>query len=154
VYHRRQQPISQAQQGSTFDSQLDTKAISPLIPAPSNPDPVSSNLDDLDMPISLRKRVRRCTQHPLAHYISYHRLSQTHKSFLTSLNTIVIPKSVDEALKDHKWKLAMQEEMKALEKNNTWDLVPRPKGVGLVGCIWVFNLKYNVDGTLRGTRLI
>jgi len=43
----------------------------------------------------------------------------------------------------------MQEEMWALKKNNTWDLVPKPKGVVPVGCRWVFNLKYNADGSLE-----
>ena len=43
----------------------------------------------------------------------------------------------------------MQKEMRALEKNQTWEMVPRPKGVKPVGCRWIFNLKYNADSTLE-----
>jgi len=38
---------------------------------------------------------------------------------LTTLDTIGIPNLVEEALKDKKWELVMQEEMRALKKNNT-----------------------------------
>ncbi|KAJ1408401.1 Gag-polypeptide of LTR copia-type, partial [Sesbania bispinosa] len=38
----------------------------------SNPEPI----DDIDIPIALRKRVRSCTQHPIEKYVSYGKLSQ------------------------------------------------------------------------------
>ncbi|KAA0052170.1 Cysteine-rich RLK (receptor-like protein kinase) 8 [Cucumis melo var. makuwa] len=40
------------------------------------------------------------------------------------------------------------EEMKALEKNRTWEICALPKGHKTVGCKWVFSLKYKADGTL------
>ena len=43
----------------------------------------------------------------------------------------------------------MEEEMRALKKNDTWELVPMPKGVNPMGCRWVYNLKYNADGSLE-----
>ena len=64
------------------------------------------------------------------------------------MDAIVIPTSVEEALKNPKWKEAMLEEMRALNKNHTWDLEAKPKGVKLVGCPWIFNVKFKVDGTL------
>jgi len=42
----------------------------------------------------------------------------------------------------------MDIEMAALEKNNTWDLVPLPKGKHSVGCKWVYTLKYKSGGSL------
>ena len=41
------------------------------------------------------------------------------------------PRSIEEALgmNDAKyWKIAMDEEMASLKKNDTWDLVPFPEG--------------------------
>lgn len=43
----------------------------------------------------------------------------------------------------------MREEMDALEKNKTWEIVEKPKEKNLVGCKWVFTLKYKADGSLE-----
>ena len=43
----------------------------------------------------------------------------------------------------------MKVEMDALEKNKTWDLVELPQGKKIVGCKWVFTVKYKVDGSLE-----
>jgi hypothetical protein len=49
----------------------------------------------------------------------------------------------------------MEEEMKALEQNQTWHLQDFPKGRKVVGCKWVFKKKYNADGFVEhGIRLI
>ncbi|KAL5825491.1 hypothetical protein ACOSQ3_021554 [Xanthoceras sorbifolium] len=43
----------------------------------------------------------------------------------------------------------METEMDALEKNKTWDLVDLPEGKKIVGCKWVYTVKYKADGTLE-----
>ncbi|CAM8878647.1 unnamed protein product [Rhodiola kirilowii] len=35
----------------------------------------------------------------------------------------------------------MKEEMDSLMKNETWELVDRPKGQKLVGCKWIYKRK-------------
>ena len=47
------------------------------------------------------------------------------------------------------WRKGMDEEMRALEKNQTWDIVELPKGKKTVGCKWIFNVKYKANGTLE-----
>ncbi|KAA0050637.1 reverse transcriptase [Cucumis melo var. makuwa] len=47
-----------------------------------------------------------------------------------------------------KWKNAVMEEMKALEKNRTWEICALSKGHKIVGCEWVFSLTYKAYGTL------
>ena len=42
----------------------------------------------------------------------------------------------------------MDEEMDALDVNETWDLVPLPEGKNVIGCKWVYKVKYNSDGTI------
>ena len=43
----------------------------------------------------------------------------------------------------------MNEEMKALQKNSMWEVVDLPEEKILVGCRWVFTIKYKVDGTIE-----
>ena len=91
--------------------------------------------DDSDLPIALRKGVRSCSKrplYPLSSFLSYDKLSSNHKAFLTNLQSIPIPKTLNEALADDNWVKAMKVEMEALENNKTWDLVQLPKGKKLV----------------------
>ena len=77
------------------------------------------------------------------------RLSPQHRNFIVSLNTIFVSNTLSEALSQREWRNAMREEMDALEKNKTWEIVDKLKGNNLVGCKWVFTLKYKVDGSLE-----
>ena len=43
----------------------------------------------------------------------------------------------------------MKEEMEALMKNKTWLLVTLPEGQKIIGCKWVFSIKYKVDGIVE-----
>ncbi|CAJ2640890.1 unnamed protein product [Trifolium pratense] len=107
---------------------------------------------DLHLPIAHRKNTRTCTNkplYPLSNYLCFEQLSTTHKAFLTTLNTTTIPTSLSEALSDRKWKQAMDLEMEALDKNNTWELVSLPNGKKPVGCKWVYTVKYKADGSIE-----
>ena len=48
-----------------------------------------------------------------------------------------------------KWKEAMDAEMKSLEDNDVWDLVPLPAGQNLVGSKWVYKVKTGADGLIQ-----
>ena len=87
--------------------------------------------------------------YPLSHDVSFKKLSWSYKSFLISLNNIHIPTTLSEALFDENWKQTMNAEMEALEKNKTWELVDLPIGKRLVGCKWVYTVKYKVNGSLE-----
>ena len=43
----------------------------------------------------------------------------------------------------------MNEEMKSLQKNETWELVDHPPGKKLVGCRWVYIVKHKANGTIE-----
>ena len=58
-------------------------------------------------------------------------------AFNTSLYASVVPKNVEEALRDPKWKKAMEEEISALKKNEIWEKCHLPKGKKTVGCRWI-----------------
>ncbi|RVW95943.1 Retrovirus-related Pol polyprotein from transposon TNT 1-94 [Vitis vinifera] len=60
-----------------------------------------------------------------------------------------IPNNVQEALTDPRWKTTMNEEMKSLQKNETWELVECPPGKKPVGCRWIYTVKYQADGSIE-----
>eukprot|EP00253_Pinus_taeda_P002725 PITA_02725 len=56
------------------------------------------------------------------------------------------PDTFAEASGHPHWESAMNEEYHSLLANDTWDLVPLPKGRKLVRCKWVYRAKYGPDG--------
>jgi len=59
------------------------------------------------------------------------------------------PFSFEEAQKSIKGQEEMKVEMKAIEKNNTWELTDLPKGVKPIGVVWVFKTKLNEHGKVE-----
>ena len=64
---------------------------------------------------------------------------------MSHLSCVPIHHNVQDALTDPKWKDDVFEEMTALHKNNTWELVELPKGKEIVGCKWVYTVKHKAD---------
>ncbi|KAI0488458.1 hypothetical protein KFK09_028290 [Dendrobium nobile] len=56
------------------------------------------------------------------------------------------PTTINQALSDEFWILAMQEELNQFVRNDVWELVERPKGQSVVGTKWVFKNKVNDSG--------
>jgi hypothetical protein len=57
-------------------------------------------------------------------------------------------KNFEESSQDDDWIRSMNEELDPIEKNNTWDLVPRPEDKNVIGSKWVFKNKMNEKGKL------
>ncbi|GMP81639.1 hypothetical protein CsSME_00036279 [Camellia sinensis var. sinensis] len=107
------------------------------------------SISDLDVPIAIRKGVRNCIKHPIANYLSYQRLSKNHRAFTSRISHLFVPRNIQEALDDPNWKLAVMEEMNALRRSGTWEIVDLPKDKKTVGCKWVFTIKCNADGSVE-----
>ena len=56
------------------------------------------------------------------------------------------PQNVNEACKDECLVKASSEEIEKIEKNNTWELVPRPHDKNIIGTKWIFKNKLNENG--------
>ena len=46
-------------------------------------------------------------------------------------------------MQDPNWRTAMNDEFSALTKHKTWDLVPRPRDVNFIRCMWLFKHKFH-----------
>ena len=68
---------------------------------------------------------------------------------MTHVAEVREPESYVDAAKDANWRASMEEEMRALAENETWDLVNAQKAVKLIGCRWVYKFKYNIDGLVN-----
>ncbi|KAG8474289.1 hypothetical protein CXB51_033531 [Gossypium anomalum] len=62
---------------------------------------------------------------------------------------IVEPTSFEEAEADEGWKQAMVDEIKMIQKNQTWELTERPANRKTIGVKWVYRAKQNADGSLN-----
>ncbi|GJR49992.1 putative RNA-directed DNA polymerase [Tanacetum coccineum] len=94
------------------------------------------------------EKVSRGSRYPIAN-IAKGNLSEEAKAFALSMYSDEIPANTEQALKSKHWKDAMEEEIKALIKNNTWEKRVLPPGKKTVGCRWVFTIKYKPDGTIE-----
>jgi hypothetical protein len=59
------------------------------------------------------------------------------------------PETFTEASQNSNWNKAMEEEITALQQNQTWDLVLRPEDVEPISCKWVYKIKRRTDGTIE-----
>jgi hypothetical protein len=77
--------------------------------------------------------------YPIAKYTTTNHLTEPLKGFVNQISSVIVPKKLKEAITDPKWRQAMNEEMSALLKNNTWEVtnLPDDKRVvgGVNGCI-------------------
>jgi len=62
---------------------------------------------------------------------------------MIGLLSVIEPNTVDEVLSDDGWILAMQEELNQFQRNDVWDLVPKPQKKNIIGTKWVFRNKLN-----------
>jgi len=62
------------------------------------------------------------------------------------LLSLIESATVDEALSDDGWILAMQEDLNQFQRNDVWDLVPKPHHKNIIRTKWIFRNKFNEQG--------
>ena len=67
----------------------------------------------------------------------------------TALATLHKLHTYREASIDPLWQIAMKEELDALSKNHTWDLVTLPLGKSVVGYKWIYKIKTRSNGSIE-----
>jgi hypothetical protein len=64
-------------------------------------------------------------------------------------NPTAEPRHFQAALGIPHWRAAMEQEFQALQKNDTWRLVPPPSGVNIIDSKWVFKVKKHADSSIE-----
>ncbi|CAJ2629918.1 unnamed protein product [Trifolium pratense] len=59
------------------------------------------------------------------------------------------PNDYDEAVKHDVWREAMNQEIQAIERNDTWELATLPEGAKKIGVKWIYKTKYNEKGEIE-----
>ena len=103
---------------------MEDEQVEDELPNPELGSPAPAPLDDhaQDIPPCHSTQVRSVP----THLLDYH--------CYTALTTLHEPHTYREAFTNPLWQIAMKEELDALSKNHTWDLVTLPFGKSVVGC--------------------
>ncbi|KAD5803068.1 hypothetical protein E3N88_14428 [Mikania micrantha] len=80
------------------------------------------------------------------YYFGNHEQNEEHDLSSCQFALITDPVSYHQAARDEKWQHAMQEELHAIQKNQTWELVSPPPGKNIVGVKWLFKTKEGPTG--------
>ena len=89
------------------------------------------------------------TQYSLLSFLSTSQLSLHHRAFTSSVSLVFEPKTYNQARSIPHWQQAMTTKIKALEHNHTWDLVLLPYNKSVIGCKWVYKIKFQADGQVE-----
>ena len=108
---------------------------------------VQSSMVEGVLDSSTAGRVRR-TPHWMQDYETGDNLSEDEELNVMMILTEGDPSTFEEVVKSNKWIDAMNNEIEAIERNNTWYLTSLPKGVNSIGVKWIFKTKLNENGEI------
>ena len=88
------------------------------------------------------------TPYPPDNYITSSQFSENYQAYVFAITSADEPASHKVNILDENGRLAVTDEITAYEENGTWKIETLPPGKTALGCKWVFQLKFNADGTL------
>lgn len=77
-----------------------------------------------------------------------HRFQDFYLNVVEDLSCSNLPQNAAQALLHPGWKEAMEDELRSIHRNNTWDLVPLPLDRQAISTKWVFRVKTNANGSI------
>jgi hypothetical protein len=115
--------------------------------SPDEPTVADSNNNTIDESSIVIDELQVGPRYNLRDRISIH---PAYKYGFPHVNAIVDePSTYEEASHIPEWQLAMSEELAALDRQGTWDLVPLPSHMVPITSKWVFKVKTKSDGSIE-----
>jgi len=142
-------PITRSKRTTRAPSYLSEYHCS-LVPSISTLPPTDSSIPIHPLPeIFTASSPKKTTPYPISTVVSYDKYTPLCQSYIFAYNTETEPKTFSQAMKSEKWIRVAVEELQAMELNKTWSVESLPPDKNVVGCKWVFTIKYNPDGTVE-----
>nr|GEZ15132.1 putative reverse transcriptase, RNA-dependent DNA polymerase, Gag-polypeptide of LTR copia-type [Tanacetum cinerariifolium] len=113
---------------------LNTDDVQPSVRRSSRSSKMSAKFNDYV--------VKSNVMYSLKKYVKYSKLDSVNYCFAITLNKSVKPETYYEAIKDNNYVEAMNNEIEALNRNNTWTIIDIPIRRKHIGCKWLFKIKY------------
>ena len=109
------------------------KGIQAFHSCPETPYPLAAHLSYNQLSDYYCNVTETDIPYPLAAHLSYNQLSEGYRSYICSISLHPEPASFVQAKKFEEWIKEMNEELIALEGNNTWDICPLPPDKHAIG---------------------
>lgn len=128
------------------------------IPTPKRPKPPKSpKTSSYTEPVLQKHQKHSTTQiskpkttpYPISSVLTYDNLQPLYQSFVLSCSIETEPQNFKQAMAHPHFPKAMDLEISALEQNGTWSIETLPPGKTVIGCKWVYTIKYNPDGSIE-----
>lgn len=72
-----------------------------------------------------------------------------YQASLNNVMQIKEPIAYREAAEQGEWVIAMEEEFKAIETNQTWEITDLPEGHKAIDTKWVYKIQFHPDGSIE-----
>lgn len=128
-------------------------------PDTSSPVPDTQSLPDISSPAPIVRPQRNrqlpsrfkdftCLPTHLCN-LTYSPFNTSYQHFHANVDHIIEPTTYKQACLFPQWCEAMAVELAALDANKTWELVSLPPDRKVVGCKWLYKVKYKPDGIVE-----
>lgn len=144
---------------NTQESSSNQNQEDQLAPPPNdNIPPPNAFIDSTTPPSPLpppphhRKWVKACNDHPTTQIIGnlssklQTRKATANECLFSNFLSIIEPSNVQEALVNHNWAIAIQEELNQFERLGVWEKVKLPLNRSIIGTKWLFKNKSDENG--------
>lgn len=87
--------------------------------------------------------------YPISAHFYLSKLNPECLKYIILISSIYEPTTCKQASEIKEWQLAMQDELSAFIRTNTWYITVLPPGKFSIDCKWVYKVKYNADASVE-----